>query len=134
LFVFNAHNIFKLIYYEVILHFFRLSSEFYSKQFFSKWLSEINSSSELINDTTFGFYLAGLYLSKIGDHSQQQAILKLLNKKILLPLIAYAVDLETSHYNRFDLIKAIPTTACTQVNILLLLFFFACKFSILLLM
>ncbi|XP_025412636.1 uncharacterized protein LOC112685081 isoform X2 [Sipha flava] len=99
----------------------KLSSEFYSKQFFSKWLSEINSSSELINDTTFGFYLAGLYLSKIGDHSQQQAILKLLNKKILLPLIAYAVDLETSHYNRFDLIKAIPTTACTQENISLII-------------
>lgn len=110
-------NIFKFIFYEVILNFFRLSSEFYSKQFFSKWLSEINSASELINDSQFSFYFAGLYLSKIGDHSQQQAVLKLLNKKILLPLIAYSVDLETCHYNRFDLIKFIPTAACIQVKI-----------------
>lgn len=85
----------------------------------SKWLSEINETSDLLKDSQFNFYLAGLYLNKIGDRSQQQMILKLLDKTILLPLIAYAIDLETSNYNRFDLIKVIPTAACIQVSFIL---------------
>lgn len=40
----------------------------------------------------------------------------MLNKKYLLALIAYALDQDTSHYNRFDLIKTIPTVACIQVR------------------
>lgn len=62
------------------------------------------------------FYLAGIYLSKIGDRLEQQIILKLLNKKILLPLIAYDLDIETNYHNRFDLMKIIPTAACVQVS------------------
>lgn len=60
--------------------------------------------------------MAGLYLSKICDHSQQQIVLKLLNKTILLPIIAYAMDLESNCFNRYDLIKVIPTAACIQVS------------------
>lgn len=62
--------------------------------------------------------MAGLYLSKICDQSQQQIVLRFLNKKILLPLIFYAVDLETNYYNQFDLMKIIPTAACIQVKFL----------------
>lgn len=83
-------------------------------------MSEINQSSDLLNDTQFNFYLAGLYLSKICDRSQQQTLLKLLNKQFLLPLISYAVDIETCHYGRFDLMKIIPTAACIPVSLLLL--------------
>lgn len=86
----------------------------------SKWLSEIDEISVLLNDTQFNFYLAGLYLSRKGDRTHQQTMLKLMSKKILLPLVAYIVDLETNYYNRFDLMKAIPTTACVQVSSLLM--------------
>lgn len=108
----NIFNIIVLIVFKI----FRLSPEFNIKQFFSKWLSEINPTSELLNDTQFSFYVAGLYLSKIGDRSQQQAVLKLLNKKILLPLITYYLELENNQCNRFDLMKAIPTAASIQVD------------------
>lgn len=94
--------------------------EFDDKQFFSKWLLEINQINDLLNDAQFNFYLAGLYLCKIGDRSQQQILLKLLNKKYLMPLIAYAIDREKNFYNRFDLIKVIPTAACIQVSFLFL--------------
>lgn len=83
-------------------------------------MSKINHTGDLLDDTQFNFYLAGLYLSKICDRSQQQTVLKLLNKQYLLPLIAYAVDLETSHYGRFDLMKVIPTAACIPVSLLFL--------------
>lgn len=53
----------------------------------------------------------------MGDRSQQQVILKLLNKTILLSIISYAVDLEKSYYNIFDLIKVIPTAAYIQVSL-----------------
>lgn len=95
---------------------FRLCPEFNNKQFISKWLSEINHTSDLLDNTMFNFYLAGLYLSKICDRSQQQIVLKLLNKQYLLPLISYALDLEISHYGRFDLMKVIPTAACKPVS------------------
>lgn len=101
----------------------KLCPEFNNKQFTSKWLSEINHTSELLNDTQFNFYLVGLYLSKICDRSQQQTVLKLLNKQYLMPLISYAVDLETSHYGRFDLMKVIPTAACIPENISLVISF-----------
>jgi len=81
-------------------------------------LSEIHQTSDLLNDTQFNFYLAGLYLCKICDRTQQQTVLKLLNKQFLLPLISYSVDLETSHYGRFDLMKVIPTAACISVSLL----------------
>lgn len=93
--------------------------EFNDKQFISKWLSEMNQTSDLLNNSLFNFYLAGLYLSKICDRSQQQIVLKLLNKTILLPLITYAMDLESNCYNRYDLMKIIPTAACTQVSFFL---------------
>jgi len=79
-------------------------------------LTEINHTSHLLFDPQFNFYLAGLYLSKIGDRSQQQIILKLLDKKYLLPLIAYAIDQETNYFNRYDLMKVIPTAACVYVS------------------
>lgn len=97
---------------------FRLCPEFDTEHFMSKWLSTINENSVILNDSQFNFYLAGLYLCKKGDRTDQQTILKLLDKKTLLPLIAYIVDLETSHYNRFDLIKIIPKAACVQVRFL----------------
>lgn len=100
--------------------FFRLCLEFTDKQFILKWLSEINHTSDLLNDTLFNFYMAGLYLSKICDRYQQQIVLKLLNKTILLPIVAYAIDLESNCYNRYDLIKVIPAAACIQVS------FFTC--------
>lgn len=100
--------------------FFRLCLEFTDKQFILKWLSEINHTSDLLNDTLFNLFMAGLYLSKICDRSQQQIVLKLLNKTILLPIIAYAMDLESNCYNRYDLLKAIPTAACIQVSFLCL--------------
>lgn len=95
--------------------FFRACSEFNDKKFISKWLSEINETSEILNDTQINFYLAGIYLSKIGERPEQQIVLKLLNKQILLPLIAYALDTETNNYNRFDLMKIVPTAACVPV-------------------
>lgn len=95
---------------------FRLCPEFNNKQFISRWLSEINQTSSLLNDSLFNFFLAGLYLCKIGDRSQLQILLKLINKKYFMPLIAYALDLETDFYNRFDLIKVIPTAACVLVS------------------
>lgn len=98
---------------------FRLCRNFDDEQFISKWLSEINQSSDLLNDTLFSSFLAGLYLSRICKQSQQQIVLKFLNKKMLLPLISYAVDQETNYKNRFDLIKIIPTAACIQVRFLL---------------
>lgn len=98
-----------------IIGLFRLCQEFNDKQFLSKWLSEINQIS-LLNDSEFNFYLAGLYLSKISDRSQKQIILKLLNKQFLMPLISYAVNIETNYHNRFDLIRLIPTAACIQVG------------------
>ncbi|KAF0756958.1 DUF3730 domain-containing protein [Aphis craccivora] len=101
----------------------KLCPEFSNKEFTSKWLSEINHTSDLLNDTQFNFYLAGLYLSKICDRFQQQTILKLLNKQFLLPLISYSLDLEISHYGRFDLIKSIPTAACVPENISLIISF-----------
>lgn len=82
-------------------------------------MSEINQNHYLSNDVQFNFFLVGLYLCKIGDRSQKQSILKLLDKNFLLPLIAYATDLESSHYNRLDLMKAIPSAACIQVSLTL---------------
>lgn len=79
---------------------------------------EISPAHEILNDVQFSFYLAGIYLCKIGDRSQQLTMLQLLNKKILLPLISYATNLETSHYNLFDLITSIPTAASVPVNYL----------------
>lgn len=81
-------------------------------------MSEINHTSDLLNDTQFNFYLVGLYLSKICDRPQQLTLLKLLNKQYLLPLISYAVDQEISNYGRFDLMKVIPTAACVPVSLL----------------
>lgn len=96
--------------------FVRICPEFNDEQFISKWLSEIDQVSDLLNDSEFNFYLAGLYLSKMGNRSQKQIILKLLNKQFLIPIISYAVNIETSYYNRFDLIRLIPTAACVQVG------------------
>lgn len=79
-------------------------------------MSEINHTSDLLDDTMFNFYLAGVYLSKLCDRSQQQTVLKLLNKQYLLPLISYALDLQISHYGRFDLMRVIPTAACIPVS------------------
>lgn len=101
---------------------FRLCPEFNDKQLISKWLSEINQMSNLLNDREFNFYLAGLYLNKIGDRSQQQIILKLLNKQYLVPLISYAINIETRYHNQFDLIKVIPTAACIQVSFFVILY------------
>ncbi|XP_060848840.1 uncharacterized protein LOC132928291 isoform X1 [Rhopalosiphum padi] len=98
-----------------------LCPEFSDKQFTSKWLSEINHTGDLLNDTQFNFYLAGLYLSKICDRSQQKTILKLLNKQFLLSLISYSMDREINHYGRFDLMKVIPTAACVPENISLII-------------
>lgn len=83
-------------------------------------MSEINHNGDLLNDTQFNFYLAGLYLSKICDRSQQKTILKLLNKQFLLSLISYSMDREINHYGRFDLMKVIPTAACVPVSLLFL--------------
>ncbi|VVC38584.1 Armadillo-like helical,Domain of unknown function DUF3730 [Cinara cedri] len=101
----------------------KLCKEFNDKQLISKWLSEINQISSLLNDSEFNFFLAGLYLSKMGDRSQQQIMLKLLNKQFLVPLISYAVNIETSYHNRFDLMKVIPTAACIQDNLSLIISF-----------
>lgn len=119
----------KYQFYKEYFLFFRLCKKLNNKQFVSKWLSDINQSNNLLNDTLFSFYLGGLYLSKICERSQQQIILKLLNKKILLPLISYAVDLETNYNNRFDLMKIIPTAACIPVRSLLVDDLFTFKYN-----
>ncbi|KAL5242600.1 hypothetical protein ACI65C_010010 [Semiaphis heraclei] len=114
LFPFLSSDSFLITSYSLI----KLCTEFNNKQFTIKWLSEINHTSDLLNDTQFNFYLVGLYLSKICDRPQQLTLLKLLNKQYLLPLISYAVDQEISNYGRFDLMKVIPTAACVPVSLL----------------
>ncbi|XP_050423893.1 uncharacterized protein LOC126835384 isoform X2 [Adelges cooleyi] len=99
----------------------KLCAEFDNQHFITKWLAKIKKSTFLSENTLFSFFVAGLYLCKRFDNHHQQSLLNLINKKYLLPFITYAINNETNCYKKLHLLQVVPTTACMQENVSLVI-------------